>query len=257
MSLIIKLNPSSIRTKMKAPKLMQIAIESTRNLARMGDSPMAYIKTKDKKIIMTVLAISSKSAIKMTLYTLAKSQDTKEVVMVNEAWYVSEDKGKLKGKNRKDMELEVPVSQDPRRKECFIVSYFSPKKSLMKQMPYKRIKKRNKEVLKWEKTDGKDNEVFKGESAFNPFEMTEEEVKEYSIQAEIDIIKERGKKEVYPMLFDRHIDIYRHKGRVYFEGLRKDGQVFISIKPMDDDEKFASLVEDMKEKLKEMETIFK
>ena len=235
---------------MKIPELLKITIEGTKKCARLGDSPMAYFE-KDGKTAITVLAISSKDAIKVALYRLVKSLDLKEIIFTNEAFYLEHSKENYKGKNIKDIKLETPIRNNPKRKECFIITYFSKDKCMTQMLPFHRKKGTSKDILVWDK-EGKISE--ESQSLFNPFDMTEKDVKRYAESVQIDMIKEKGVKETKKCTFGYKMDIYRLNGKAMFELVRPNGEVSLRSKPIDDDKKFK---ETMNEAVSIMEGIAK
>ncbi|HUS51608.1 MAG TPA: hypothetical protein VMZ91_15685, partial [Candidatus Paceibacterota bacterium] len=108
-----------------------------------------------------------------------------------------------------------------------------------------------KEVLVWDKEGDLSKE---SQSLFNPFDMTEKDVKEYAISGQIDMMKENGVKETKECAFGYKLDIYRLKEKAMFELVRPNGEVSLRSKPIDDDEKFK---ENMSEAVSFMEGVAK
>jgi len=235
---------------MKIPELLKTTIEGTKKCARLRDSPMAYFEN-DGKNVVSVLAISSKNAIKIALYQIVKALGLKEIIFSTEAFYLEHSKEDYKGKNLKDITLKTPIRNNPKRKECFTVTYFSKDKCMTQMLPFHRKKVKGKEVLVWDKEGDLSKE---SQSLFNPFDMTEKDVKEYAISGQIDMMKENGVKETKECAFGYKLDIYRLKEKAMFELVRPNGEVSLRSKPIDDDEKFK---ENMSEAVSFMEGVAK
>lgn len=216
-------------------------IQNVKEIGKPGDLPMAWFKNKKDEVIVSAIA-TGKSSMKLAIYALQKMHDAKEVIIAIEAWYVEEPKEM--GKNLKEVEknMKVAVRNHPKRKECFIVCYFSPEKELIQHLPFTKKKKGKKEICVWGDIP-KYQDLTNVESKFNPWKMSPEEIEQYRLDMEIEVIKVNGKKEEHAMKFGYKFVVYRHEGKAYFECLKADGEPFMQIKPQKDDENFQKAID--------------
>lgn len=214
---------------MKIPKLFENIIKQTKELAKPGDLPMCYFKDPEGKMTIAALAVG-KPSIKLALYAFMQLHQAEEICFVIEAWYVER-------KNGRDFKGEV--RNQPDRKECFIVSYFSKDAELIQSLPFERKIKGKKETCLWLEAPNLED-LTHIESRFNPFKMTDEEIKLYQKQSQLEIMRVNGKKEIHKLPFDYKFIIYRHEGKAFFECLKSNGEAFMSSDPIVDDEKFQS-----------------
>lgn len=222
-------------------ELFNKIIETVKEIAKPGDMPMAWIKGSDGKLIVSAFA-TEKESIKMALWTFMKTNNAEEVIFATEAWHIQRKPGDEK-------KMDGQVKDQPDRKECFIVCYFSKDKELIQQLPFTRKKKGKKEICEWEEAPSY-MDMSSQHSKFNPYKMNHDDLEEITKKAEQEVVRANGKKEVHNMALNHKLVIYRHKGKAFFEGLDKHDNAFMSCKVVEDDEKFES-------SMKEAITLFK
>jgi hypothetical protein len=212
-------------------EFMDMVIEQVKKVAKPGNMPMTYIKAKDGGLILGGIALDKKHQTCMALQVLKMQTDCKEMILVQEAWA---------------SEGDMPPSEDPKRRECFVVNYFSKDKCLVHMLEFERT--RDKRELKWInespywKSDG-------CESRFNPFKFTEEDIEHFLELSTQDEIMERGKKEIIKLAFNFHMDIYRLNGKAFFQAYNGKEECFFSTKVVEDDKKFEQSMNEIKNML--------
>lgn len=222
---------------MERIEFLDMVIEQVKQLAKPGDSPMAYAKTKDNKLVVSLIALNKKYQTCMALEALRITTGSEEMVLVQEAWAAIQDK---------DEEIKCSPSENPDRKECFVVNYFSKDKCIVHILEFEHIKGRPRK-LKWTKeTNYWNSEFEKCESRFNPFAFTKEDIEHFLELSQQDEIKEKGKKEVMELAHKFHVDIYRLDKKAFLEAFNGKGEVFFSTKVTEDNSKFEESLKQIK-----------
>lgn len=219
---------------MERNKFMDMVIEQVKEVARPKGMPMTFIKAKDGSLIIGAIALEKKYQTCMALHALKIQTDCEEMIFVQEAWASTTDKN---GKTK------YQPSKDPKRKECFVVNYFSKDKCLLHMLEFEHTK--DKRGLKWT-NEANYWDCGNCESRFNPFKFTEENIKNFIQESERDEIKEKGKKEIIKLAMGFHLDIYRKDNKGIMEAYNGKGQCFFATPVSDDDSKFEEAMEDIK-----------
>lgn len=198
-------------------KFLDGIIKLTKERAKPGDSPELYVNAP-KGLVMALLALEKKYAAKMAIEVMRVKYNDPEMVLVNEAWFV-------KAKNLKN--IKVQPSQDPDRKECFIISYFSKTKCLSHSLVFKRKNKGLIWTEEYNYWDSKNNE-----SVFNPYKFKKEDIQHWLQLSKIDEIKEKGEKEIFKMAFGHKLISYRYENEAVLECFNGKGECYQASKAM-------------------------
>ena len=222
----------------KKIELMEMVIDSVKQLAKPNDAPILYFKNKDGKLVVSLLADGIQEDKKyrtcLAIKALQEMSQCKEMVMVSEAWMAPDNS-------------KVEPSKHPDKEECFVINYFSEDKCLVDILKFGRTESGKivwKEEIKYDLI-----EKGKCESRFNPFKFKDEDVKEWLKQMEQDEIIEKGKKEKIKLPFNFEMIAYRYKGKALLQIFNAQKKPFLSINPTADDKKFKLLVEESAELL--------
>jgi hypothetical protein len=205
-------------------------IENLRKIAKPDDRPVAYIKGNNGKVSVILFAIP-KEEMKIGLYTLMKTTNAKEIILIINAWTVKtniEDPNKLK----------IQPSTHPKRKEAFVINYFSEKTAVCHCLYYKVEK--NKIVWVGERSYKDSGEL---ETQFNPFKIKKEELDKIMLEIESKEIKEKGKKQIIPLEYKHQMIIYRHNGKAFLE-VWHNKNIFFKTAPTEDNLKFENNIKE-------------
>ena len=207
---------STKKTKKKI-ELLEMAIESVKKLGKPNDSNMVCIKDpKDGKITIVLLA-TGKNQQKLAMEMFRKTHNDPEMVFVANGWMSHCTEEQRKSGNF------VKRSEDPKRKECFVLNYFSPtKKELSHTLVYE-SKKGN--TLKWiDELHYKDTTDVS--SAFNPYKFTKEQIRAWLEESKIDSFKEKATKEEHELPHKFKVIVYRKDTEFCFETINAKGEAF-------------------------------
>lgn len=208
-----------MKPKIEKPELMQMVIDMVKKRHSVGDSPMAFLKNKEGRLIFSVFMVP-KEQTRVSLFALKEIHRAEEIVLVQEAWYVI--------RKEEEIDLSKPISKQSDRKESIVIQYHSKYKTLICCIPFRKI---GKKVIFF-----KEMIIDEGESRFNPFTMDEKELKKALAMMERESIREKGTKEVINLAFNIHIDVYKHNNKFFFECIGSDKTCFGITEPMDDNE---------------------
>ena len=210
--------------------LFETVIDITKEKAKIGDSPMAYIKDKDGKLIVSLLAID-KELIAVTLHSFIDLHKAEEIVLVNDVYYLESDLQSFS-------QLKMPISKNPKRKECFVVQLFTKDKEIFKALPYHRKKVKGKEILVWDKEMPEIESDDDSDNKFNPFKVSKEDIENSIVKINQERIRSLGIKEEIKLPMGFKMIVYRHEGKAFFEFFNADDENFGAIKPIEDDDDF-------------------
>lgn len=210
-------------------KWLDDIIENVKKVARLNDSPMAYFKNDKNELTLSVIAVSGNCQQRLALWTLMQTTQAKEIIYVIDAWRVTAEKIE---------DFDIRPRDNPKRKDCFIINYFTKDKNYTTILDYEKDGKK----IKWEREMNYYDKKGIMENSFNPYNFTEEEIKNLGNLAEREIIKENGKTETIDLPFFHQIKIYRKDGKVFFEAFNKD-KIFGKSEIMNDDEEFKNKLE--------------
>lgn len=206
-------------------------IEQTKQIAKIGDSPIAYLLGADGNITCTLIALPEKYQQKMAIWTIMQTTQSTQIITINEAWVVQATDPK---------DFEIRPTNNPKKTSCFVISYFTPELSLTHIMNYENIDGK----IKWTKENGYWERYDNYETSMNPYKFSKEEIKSWSEMFEIDKIKEGTKPEIKELPYNHELRIYRKDGKGYFEATHKD-KIFFQTKVVQDDEKFKRELEEV------------
>lgn len=190
----------------------------------------------DGKIIV-VLAIFNNYEEKQKTWEavnlLLKTENIPFYTFMTESWY-------YKQKNTgKPPRYEGPAVDHPDREEALVIQGLSKDKSFRKQVliPFK--KKNNK--IKFEEETETDE--FDSRTDF----FDEKNSKELLTSSMMDLLKHKGSKEIIKLPRKNYqINIYRYRGKAYFEACDAKGESFCGIEPTDDDQDFEDKIEQVR-----------
>jgi hypothetical protein len=206
--------------KDEMPELLRMVVKQVKEVARIGESPMGFINKEDGTMILQCFLVP-KDQIKLALYLFSK--DTKEVCFCSDSFYLDYPTGKTP---------EIPIREHPQRKEAFVVSYFTPDKEISVILPYKRKKSLSKPIWSEEIVS------LDAESTFNPFKLSKQDVRKILVNSEIEELRSSGKKEVIKLSKGFRIEVYRYKGKVFFETYNDKNECFGRCEPTEDNQDF-------------------
>jgi len=210
--------------------LFETVIDITKEKAKIGDSPMAYIKDKDGRLIVSLLAID-KELIAVTLHSFIDLHKAEEIVLVNDVYYLESDLQSFS-------QLKMPISKNPKRTECFVVQLFTKDKEIFKALPYHRKKVKGKEILVWDKEMPEIESDDDSDNKFNPFKVSKEDIENSIVKINQERIRSLGIKEEIKLPMGFKMIVYRHEGKAFFEFFNADDENFGAIKPIEDDDDF-------------------
>ena len=208
---------------MKRIKFFDDVIEIVKKKAKADDMPEILINTP-KGLVVSVLVHPKKYQMQMALESFRLLYNNPEMVLVTDSWTVKGDPDKIK----------IMPSEHPDRKECFTITYFSKNKVLVHHILYKRLKKKE---IRWTK----ENEYWKCKdfrSIFNPYRFKKKDMERWLELSKQDVLREKGKKETHKLPFKFKVDVYRHKGKVFFEVSNNKGETFQSTLVSSDTKEF-------------------
>lgn len=216
-------------------EFLDFIIKEVKEKARIGDRPVAYAKNDKGEISLSILDVEEKYQAKLCLYTLKEIQKAKEIVLVNEAFVV---------RRKVPTKLIGEVKDQEDKEDCFVICYFSEDKCLSHTLLYKIGESGTNKPIWVEESSYLNGSDFV--SSFNPFKFTKEDVKGFMVLIEQDNLRENGVLERINMKFGFHIDVYRLKGKVFFESFNHRGEVFGMIPVQDEDASFEKALKELK-----------